>query len=154
MDILIKQIDTSIPVHQVNHLDRIDPKRAKEAADAWRYLVALKNTEIIWILKWSYFQDHIPYCENLQVSGAWQQQWIWKKLMTYWHECMDSDWFEHTLISTNPSNSIIERYKKLGYIEIGSLDLRSVLDWEDEVEVFLVRDYNGLWSLPNNLHGF
>lgn len=139
MDIHIQRINPKSTVSQVNKLDRVDPQHAQETISSWRYLTATNTHEVVWILKWSYFQSHIPYCENLQVLWAWQSQWIWKKLMRFFHEMMQQEWYTYTLISTNPSNSIINWYKKLWYEEIGSIDLRKVLKRENDIEVFLVR---------------
>ena len=138
--IYIQRVNELISVSHINHLDRIDPKKVQEVVELWRYFVALDWKTVVGILKWSYFQSHLPYCENIQVYPSHQWQWIGKQLLNAWHSLMQKDWYNHTMISTNPSNSIINRYKKLWYEEIWSIDLQGVLEWEDDVEIFLVKE--------------
>lgn len=125
---------------QLQAIDKVDSLLIEEKASLWRYIIAKHGFTIIWFLKRSYFQDHIPYCENLQVIENYQWQWVWEELLKVWHNNMYTKNHTHTLISTNPSNTIINFYKKIGYKEIGSLDLREAMKWEDEVEIFLLKD--------------
>lgn len=90
-----------------------------------RVLVAEYNDKIIGCLRWNLFWDNTPFLNMLFLLIDYQNKGYGKSLLFFWEKLMKENQYELVMTSTLASESAQHFYRKLGYIDAGSLLLKN-----------------------------
>ena len=90
-----------------------------------RVLVAECDDKLIGCLRWNLFWDNTPFLNMLFLVADYQNKGYGKSLMRFWENLMKENYYKLVMTSTLLSESAQHFYRKLGYIDAGSLLLKN-----------------------------
>jgi ribosomal protein S18 acetylase RimI-like enzyme len=85
--------------------------------------VAKIDNELVAWLRFGYFWDNIPFMNMLFVLESHRGKGIGAQLVLHWEHAMQNQGFDQVFTSTLSNESAQHFYRKLGYIDCGSLSL-------------------------------
>lgn len=85
--------------------------------------VAKIDAELVGWLRFGYFWDNIPFMNLLFVLEAQRGKDIGRQLVLYWENAMQTQGFDQVFTSTLADENAQHFYRKLGYLDCGSLFL-------------------------------
>jgi len=94
-----------------------------------RLVKKIKNKEIIILedqvnigfLRFNYFWDNTPFMNLLMIDSEYRNKGLGKKKVEFWENQMKLNGFESVMTSTLSDESPQHFYRKLGYMDCGSL---------------------------------
>lgn len=107
----------------------------KKVRDRQGYVLCV-NDNPVGILRYNLFWDNTPFCTLLYVDKLHQKQGYGKALMNCWENEMQSLGFEMLLVSTQSDEEAQHFYRKLGYLDCGSLNIAN-----QATELFLQKTF-------------
>lgn len=82
------------------------------------------NKNIGW-LRYNYFWDNTPFMNMLYLDENYRHKGIGKNLVTFWENQMKHNGYDLVMTSTLSNENAQHFYRKLGYIDAGSLLLEN-----------------------------
>lgn len=92
----------------------------------------------IGVMRYNLFWDSIPFLTLINIAQAWQRKGFGRKAVLFWEEEMRKLGYKMTMTSTQVDETAQHFYRKLGYIEKGSLSFDNT-PLEQPMEMFLVK---------------
>lgn len=100
--------------------------------------VLLRDGVITAVLRYNLFWDSIPFCTMLFVDSKYQHSGCGSELMEYWERDMKARGHEMVMTSTQSDESAQHFYRKLGYIDAGSLVI-NITKFMQPMELFFIK---------------
>ncbi|WP_170311491.1 GNAT family N-acetyltransferase [Vallitalea okinawensis] len=134
MSIVLGYADMSCYAY-LNDMDKhVDANMLKRKIESEEIIVARENNSIIGWLRFNYFWDNTPFMNMLWLEEAYRSQGIGKALVSFWEDEMKKQNFDLVMTSTLANESPQHFYRKLGYVDSGSLLLEA-----EPLEVIFVK---------------
>ncbi len=92
----------------------------------------------IGILRYSLFEDHIPFCNLVCITESYRHEGCGRALMQYWEQEMRERGYIFTMVSSYIDEEIHLFYRKLGYREAGGVVIPDKRN-DDRMEVFMIK---------------
>lgn len=108
----IKKMDKHISIHELIN-----------AINLRRVLVVKKKDKIVGFLRWNLFWDNTPFLNLLFIKENYRHQGLGTALVKRWEKEMNEQNYEMVMTSTLSNERGQFLYRKLGYIDTGSLFL-------------------------------
>ncbi|MCH5315262.1 MAG: GNAT family N-acetyltransferase [Eubacterium sp.] len=86
-----------------------------------RILLLELDDEIIGWLRWSLFWDNTPFMNMLYILDGHRSQGLGKKLVEFWENQIKQDGYNMVMTSSLSDEQAQHFYRKLGYVDSGSL---------------------------------
>ncbi len=87
-------------------------------------LVMYHGTEFMAWLRWNLFWDNTPFMNMLYFLEPYRQKGYGTKLVKYWEDMVKEQGYSLVMTSTLADENAQHFYRKLGYIDSGSLILK------------------------------
>ena len=94
----------------------------KKIRDKQGYVLCVNNKPI-GILRYNLFWDNTPFCTMLYIDCAYQKKGYGKELMSFWENEMRAQKYGLALVSTQADEGAQHFYRKIGYVDCGSLNI-------------------------------
>ncbi len=88
-----------------------------------RIILFEADNKIIGWLRWGLFWDNIPFMNRLYFFENYRRKGYGRQLVTYWENQMKQDGYNMVMTSTLSDEQAQHFYRKLGYVDRGSLML-------------------------------
>lgn len=89
-----------------------------------RILLIQEDDAIIGWLRWNLFWDNTPFMNMLVIIEEYRNQGYGKMLVDAWETCMKNSKYQFVMTSTLCNENAQHFYRKLHYIDAGSLLLK------------------------------
>lgn len=89
-----------------------------------RVIIAEYDNKFIGWLRWNLFWDNTPFMNMLYIIEDYQNKGYGKKLVTFWENLMKENNYKLVMTSTLSNENAQHFYRKLNYIDSGSLFLK------------------------------
>lgn len=89
-----------------------------------RVIVAEHDNKFIGWLRWNLFWDNTPFMNMLYIVDGYQNKGYGKRLVDFWENQMKENKYELVMTSTLSNENAQHFYRKLNYIDSGSLLLK------------------------------
>lgn len=96
----------------------------------------------IGVMRYNLFWDEIPFLTFIHFDEAYQRKGFGTKAMLSWEKEMRKLGYKMVMTSTQVDEQAQHFYRKLGYIEKGSLSFDNT-PLEQPMEMFLLKNLNG-----------
>ena len=93
------------------------------------------NNQIIGWLRFGFFWDFIPFISMLVINQEYRSKGVGKKLVQYWENEMKNKKNKLVMTSTLSNEEAQHFYRKLGYVDAGSLLLP-----KEAAEIFFIKE--------------
>lgn len=104
-----------------------------------RGYVLRKDDVIAAVLRYNLFWDSIPFCTLLFVDSNYRRLGCGRELMEYWERDMKTRGYEMVMTSTQSDEDAQHFYRRLGYIDAGSLVINSTR-YKQPTELFFIKE--------------
>lgn len=84
-------------------------------------IIILADQVNIGFLRFNYFWDNMPFMNLLMIDSEYRNKGLGKKLVDFWENQMRLNGFESAMTSTLSDESAQHFYRKLDYMDCGSL---------------------------------
>lgn len=101
--------------------EHVSPAILLHKIQAQQILLAIVKGEPIGWLRFGFFWDTIPFMNLLFLHPAFRQKGIGSKLVKFWESEMQKQQHKLVMTSTQSDETAQHFYRKLGYVESGSL---------------------------------
>lgn len=102
------------------------------------YVITL-NEEVVGILRYNLFWDHIPFCTMLFIMPSLQKKGYGSLLLKHWEEDMKSKNYGILLTSTQVDEDAQFFYRKHGFKDCGGMII-DVPKYAQPMELFLIKE--------------
>ena len=92
----------------------------------------------IGVMRYNLFWDRIPFLTLIRLDDSYHGKGFGKKAMLFWENEMKELGYKMLMLSTQVDEQAQHFYRKLGYIERGSLSLDNT-PFEQAQEIFLLK---------------
>ncbi len=106
----LREVDGHVSPHELAHLVSLG-----------RVMVAEVNGVTVGCLRWGLFWDHVPFMNLLWVVEQWRGQGIGTRLVKAWEQTHVAQGQGLVLTSTSSAERAQHLYRRLGYVDSGSL---------------------------------
>ncbi len=89
-----------------------------------RVIIAEYDNKFIGWLRWNLFWDNTPFMNMLYIIEDYQNKGYGKKLVMFWENLMKKNNYKLVMTSTLSNENAQHFYRKLNYIDSGSLLLK------------------------------
>ena len=89
-----------------------------------RVIIAEYDNKIVGWLRWNLFWDNTPFMNMLYLIDGYQSKGYGKKLVIFWEKLMKESNYKMVMTSTLSNENAQHFYRKLNYIDSGSLLLK------------------------------
>lgn len=103
-----------------------------------RGYIICDNEQPIGIMRYNLFWDNIPFLTLIHFDEAYQGKGFGKKTMLHWENEMRELGYKMVMTSTQVDETAQHFYRKLGYLEKGSLSFDNT-PLEQPMEMFLLK---------------
>jgi ribosomal protein S18 acetylase RimI-like enzyme len=104
------------------HSNYIDPEKIKQKIAANEIILALRDQEIVGIIKFSYFWATRPYIDLVWVKQDFRRQGIGKQLIHYLEEYLVKEGYTHLLTSAEAQDPTAQSWhRSQGFVECGQI---------------------------------
>ncbi len=139
---------TAITISLANHTDinylvTIDdlPYEKLQKKITHAEILIIKQDDIpIWCLRFSYFWEKIPFMDHLVIGEKYRGKWRWTIAVNRREQMMSDAWYSYVMTSTEAWLTAQHFYRKLWYVDIGSLLFSRLMQWEPNQELFLMKN--------------
>lgn len=100
-----------------------------------RVLVAEKDNAFIGWLRWNLFWDNTPFMNMLYLLDGYRNKGYGKEMVAHWENLMKEKGYPLVMTSTLSSETAQHFYRKLNYIDSGSLLLKN-----EPLEIIFTRE--------------
>lgn len=97
------------------------------------------NDNIVGILRYNLFWDHIPFSTMLSIDSAHQLKGYGSMLLKHWEADMKSKGYDMLLTSTQVDESAQHFYRKHGYKDCGGIII-DIPKYAQPMELFLIKE--------------
>lgn len=104
-----------------DHDKHISTEEIKSLIGQKRIILAEKDNKIIGWLRWGLFWDNILFMNMLYLLDGYCGQGNGRKLVEFWEQQMRQDGYPFIMTSTLSDEQAQHFYRKLGYVDSGSL---------------------------------
>jgi len=104
-----------------NYDKHISEEELKTILCLGRVIVAEQNNQFIGWLRYNLFWDNTPFMNMLFVLEEFRESGIGKELVLYWEKAMKDLKYDLVMTSTLSNESTQHFYRKLKYVDSGSL---------------------------------
>ncbi len=119
--IVTRRVIAADKAYLVSRYRHISEKMFEAKFSRGEYMVILDRTQPFGWLRWGYLWDEIPFINVLHIEEVKRRQGYGRKLVTDWEQLMRSEGYTMVLTSTLSSETAQHFYRKLGYVDHGSL---------------------------------
>ena len=101
--------------------DDIAAEELKNAVERKRIILAFEDNKFLGWLRYNLFWDNIPFMNLLYILDGNRGKGYGSQLVSFWEEEMAAKGFKFVLTSTQSDEEGQFFYRKLGYVDSGSL---------------------------------
>ena len=101
----------------------INTKELKNQINLRRAWLIFYDNEIVGVLRYNLFWDTIPFLTMIHLTEGYKGRGIGTQVMNYWESEMKKQHHKMVMTSTQIDEEAQHFYRKLGYVERGSLFL-------------------------------
>ena len=102
-----------------------------------RIILAEVDNKIVGWLRWSLFWDNTPFMNMLYFLDGYRGKGYGRQLVTYWEKQMCQNGYDMVMTSTLSNEQAQHFYRKLGYVDRGSLLLP-----DEPLEIIFTKHFN------------
>jgi len=103
------------------HEKYISDKILQTKIETKEVYIVQEDKEIAGWLRYNLFWDNVPFMNKIFLLEEYRRKGIGRKLVHYWEEKMKEQGYRNVLTSTQSDEDGQHFYRKIGYMEIGSL---------------------------------
>lgn len=106
----------------------------KKIIDKESLIVSL-NKENIWLLRFNFFWDEIPFLNLIILKEKYRNKWYWKELLYFWELEMRNKWYKSVMTSTQSDEYAQHFYRRNWYKDIWWFVI-----WEEPKELLFFKN--------------
>ena len=126
-----KNSDVELMGNRFRHISKATFETKLKAGE---YLLVFSDDVFVGWLRWGYFWDSIPSINMLMIDEGEREKGYGRRLVSDWEKLMREDGHEMVMTSTQSDEDAQHFYRRLGFVDRGSIML------PDEVlEIILVK---------------
>lgn len=104
--------------------EHIREKELCSLIELGRVIIVESESNFIGWLRWNLFWDNTPFMNMLYLLDTYRGKGYGKEIVTYWENLMKESGYALVMTSTLSNEQAQHFYRKLGYIDSGSLLLK------------------------------
>lgn len=105
--------------------EHIREKELCSLIELGRVIIVESESNFIGWLRWNLFWDNTPFMNMLYLLDRYRGKGYGKEIVTYWENLMKENGYALVMTSTLSNEQAQHFYRKLGYIDSGSLLLKN-----------------------------